>query len=277
MMGRIKRLIYSLRRPKQVPIIEFRDKDHLLEGKIALITGGGSGIGKAIARAYLNSGAKVIIAGTNKSKLESAKEELGEPYRVQTIVIDISSISQLKQKIDDACNLFEENRIDILVNSGGAHHTQTFFDVTEDEYDKIMNVNVKGTYFISRYVSEHMIEKNIKGHILNLASSSSLRPAWGPYHLSKWSVRAMTLGFAEKLQPYGIIVNAIAPGQTATPMLAKGDNITDIDNEYSLQGRYILPCEIANLAVILLSDIGGMVVGDTLYATGGSGILSLQR
>lgn len=274
--SKIRSVLKVFVQTKKIPITSFIDKENLLSGKIALITGGSSGIGKSIAVSFLKSGAKVIIASSNGEKLRRAVEEIGECDELKCLVIDISDVDALPSKIVEATMLFPENRIDILVNSSGVHHTESFSDVTEEEFDHIMNVNVKGTYFISKYVSELMIAKKIEGHILNLASSSSLRPAWGPYHISKWAIRGMTLGFAEQLLPYGIIVNAIAPGQTATPMLGKFD-ASDINNEYNLMGRYAKSEEIADLAVVLTSGMGNLIVGDTLFASGGSGIISLQK
>lgn len=139
-----------------------------------------------------------------------------------------------------------------------------------------MDTNVKGTFFVSQAVGNYMIENRIKGHILNISSSSALRPAWGPYQISKWAIRGFTLGLAEKLQPYGIVVNAIAPGQTATPMLGK-DSRDDIYNDYALAGRYIMPEEVANLAVFMVSGMGNMIVGDSVYMTGGSGTITLEH
>lgn len=171
---------------------------------------------------------------------------------------------------------FPENRIDILVNSAGILNHTDFLEMSEDEYDRIMDINAKGTFFMSQAVAKHMIENRIKGHILNLSSSSSLRPAWTPYQISKWAVRGMTLGMADRLLPYGIIVNAIAPGPVATPMLGKheGDSIY---NATCPAGRYAMPEEIARLATFMVSDLGDMIVGDTFYMTGGSGTISLHR
>ena len=110
----------------------------------------------------------------------------------------------------------------------------------------------------------------LKGHILNISSSSALRPAWTPYEISKWGVRGFTLGAADLLASKGIIVNAIAPGPTATPMLQKNEN----DNIYvnsNCVNRMTLPNEIAALAVYMCSDLGNMIVGDTFYVTGGAG------
>ena len=270
-----KKIGKALYPPKKeiLPIITTVDKDKVLNGKVALITGGSSGIGFAIAKAFVKSGCKVIIAGTNEAKLEHAVKNL---YGSKGLLINVRDTSSLKAKIESAINMFEEKRIDILVNSAGVHHTLSFEEMTEEEFDMLMDINVKGTFFMSQIVGNYMKEHRIKGHILNLSSSSALRPAWGPYQISKWAIRGMTLGLAEKLNPYGIVVNAIAPGQTATPMLGK-DDCDDIYNGYALSGRYIMPEEIANLAVLMVSDMGNMIVGDSIYITGGSGTISLEH
>lgn len=122
--------------------------------------------------------------------------------------------------------------------------------------------------------SKYMIANNIKGNILNIASSSSLRPAVSAYTISKWGIRALTMGLARSLAPHGITVNGIAPGQTATPMLHK-DSENLINNTCPF-GRWILPEEIANGAVFLVSNMGRAVVGDILYMTGGSALLSYE-
>lgn len=122
-----------------------------------------------------------------------------------------------------------------------------------------------------------MIRNNVRGgHILNVSSSSALRPAWSPYEMSKWTIKGFIKGLADTLIPHGIIVNAIAPGQTATPMIGVDPN-GDIDAPGIPIERYGSPQEIAHLATILVSSYGDLVVGDTLYATGGSGVISLHR
>lgn len=109
-----------------------------------------------------------------------------------------------------------------------------------------------------------------------MTSSSALRPAWTPYQMSKWAVRGLTLGLADALLPHGIVVNAIAPGPVATPMLGKceGDSI---ENPQGPCGRYAMPSEIANLAVFMVSGMGDLIVGDTFYMTGGSGTIDLKH
>ena len=260
-------------RRKIQPIIVPVEKEKLLDGKVALITGGTSGIGLAVAQAFQNAGAKVIITGTNQQKLETALKKMGGG---KGLLIDVRDTEHLPDKVKEAEALFEENRIDILVNSAGVVVKHDFWGVDEKEYDGIMDTNAKGTFFMSQAVGKAMIEKQIKGHILNVTSSSALRPAWTPYQMSKWAVRGLTLGLADTLLPYGIVVNAIAPGPTATPMLGKteGSSISEPNNPSK---RYAMPEEIASMAVYMVSDAGRMIVGDTVYMTGGSGTITLHH
>lgn len=267
-------LIQMGKEEKIQPIIVPVEKEKLLDGKVALITGGTSGIGLAVAQAFQNAGAKVIITGTNQQKLEIALKKMGGGGK--GLLIDVRDTEHLPDKVKEAEALFEENRIDILVNSAGVVVKHDFWGIDEKEYDGIMDTNTKGTFFMSQAVGKAMIEKQIKGHILNVTSSSALRPAWTPYQMSKWAVRGLTLGLADTLLPYGIVVNAIAPGPTATPMLGKteGSSISEPNNPSK---RYAMPEEIASMAVYMVSDAGRMIVGDTVYMTGGSGTITLHH
>lgn len=192
------------------------------------------------------------------------------------VLLNLQDIDSIKPCVEKAVGFY--GKIDILVNSAGIHLTRTFADfsnMTEKEYDSIMGINLKGTYFVCQAVSNYMIENEVKGHILNISSSSALEPAWSPYRISKWGIRGITLGLAEVLLPYGITVNAIAPGPTATDMLGvkEGDRIyTDLNPV----GRYVMPEEIANCAKLMVSDTGKMIVGDTLYITGGRGTIDMR-
>ena len=268
-------LIQMGKEEKIQPIIVPVEKEKLLDGKVALITGGTSGIGLAVAQAFQNAGAKVIITGTNQQKLEIALKKMGGGGG-KGLLIDVRDTEHLPDKVKEAEALFEENRIDILVNSAGVVVKHDFWGIDEKEYDRIMDTNAKGTFFMSQAVGKAMIEKQIKGHILNVTSSSALRPAWTPYQMSKWAVRGLTLGLADTLLPYGIVVNAIAPGPTATPMLGKteGSSISEPNNPSK---RYAMPEEIASMAVYMVSDAGRMSVGDTVYMTGGSGTITLHH
>ena len=173
----------------KVPIPVLKDSQKMLDGKVALITGGSSGIGYGIAEQFLKSGCKVIIAGTNKQKLEKCQENLEQYGSVKSIVLNVLEIDKFKEKIREAAMLFEENSIDILVNSAGRNVTSKFMDMKSEEYDSVMDVNVKGVFFMSQAMGEYMIANNIQGHILNISSAASLRPAWTPYQISKWALK----------------------------------------------------------------------------------------
>lgn len=263
-----------LKAKKVVPILHNKDNQEILKGKVALITGGSGGIGTAIAQSFVESGCKVIIAGTNEKKLQQYCSRLGEQSKY--IVLNLLDTKQINSKIEEAARMF--GKIDILVNSAGIHSTKMisdFLDVTEEEYDSIMGINLKGTFFVSQAIGNYMIDNKIKGHILNISSSVALEPAWTPYRLSKWGIKGFTLGLADKLLPYGITVNAIAPGSTATNMLGfkDGDSIFTEDNRV---GRYIMPDEVATYAKLMVSDLGKMIVGDTLYISGGRGTIDIR-
>lgn len=274
----IKKGIKLFKSKEFIPIPQPINTSSLLKGKNALITGGSSGIGLAIAEAFLKNGANVVITGRKESVLESCCDRLvqkiPESY-CKYIVLDVIKVDSISQKVSEAATLLN-GKIDILVNSAGLINKSSFEDITEKEYDAIMNTNTKGTFFLSQAVAKHMIESHIKGHILNVTSSSALRPAWIPYQMSKWAIRGFTMGLADLLLPYGIVVNAIAPGPIATSMLGKksGDSIY---NANTPAGRYIMPSEIANLAVFMVSDMANMVIGNTFYITGGSGTISYHK
>lgn len=272
----IEKAMAKFKKKNVIPITKPISVDKIFSNKVALITGGSSGIGLSIAENLVSKGCKVIIAGTNENKLNNALQVIGDCYSLKTIVIDITDISSLSEKVNQAAELFENKKIDILINSAGRIAHSDFYNMSESEYDNVMNTNAKGTYFMCQVVSNYMIKNHIKGHILNISSASALRPAWSPYHISKWAVRGMTLGLAEKLLPYGITVNALAPGPVATPMLGKkdGDSIYHSSNP---SGRYALPTEIAELAAFMVSDMGNLIVGDTYYITGGGGVIDLQN
>lgn len=277
--SRIKKAIHSLfpntQKEKLYPIPQPVNVQKLLDGKVALITGGSGDIGGAIAESFVKSGCRVILSGTNEEKLVRKCTELGEMAKY--IIINLRDINSFDEKINEALMLFSDHaHIDILVNSAGIGVHNKFQDITEKEYNAIMDVNAKGTFFMSQSISRYMIDNKIKGHILNVSSSSAVRPAWTPYEMSKWAIKGFTLGLADTLLPYGIIVNAIAPGPVATHMLGKNSS-DDISRPKQPSGRYSVPSEIAALATFMVSDLGNLIVGDTFYITGGSGLLNTRH
>lgn len=247
----------------------------LLLNRTALITGGSSGIGYAIAESFIKNGATITICGRNEKKLISSKNSIisncnCSEGRIEILVIDLSDVNSAKNHLNEY--LYGKN-IDIFVNCAGINGGNLFPNTTEDEYDRVLNTNLKGMYFFSQEIAKYMVENKIEGNILNITSSSALRPGISPYIISKWGENSLTLGMAKKYLPYGIVVNALAPGSTITPMLGKNNN-DDMNLDYSPSKRYAAAEEIGNLATVLVSSMGRMIVGDTLYATGGAGVIT---
>lgn len=265
----------NLRQPKAIEVPAVSDPE-LLSGHLALVTGGSSGIGLEIAKRFAASGCKVVIGGSRERRVSEAVAMLESP-NVRGIAIDVTNVASMGEKILAASELFPEMPgIDILVNSAGVSAGESFGLVSEGAWDRVLDTNLKGSYFMTQAVSRHMIARKLRGHVLNVSSSSALRNAKTPYEISKWGVKGMTLGLAEELIGDGIVVNAIAPGPTATAMLGKdpGGSLAHVQNP---SGRLAHPGEIANLALVLVSRYGDMVVGDTLYITGGAGTICIDR
>lgn len=266
-------------RPKKVvkATIVNVSHDRLLAGKTAFITGGTSGIGLAIARAFLQAGASVVIAARGKEKLDNTVTALSsvlkEGQAIKSVVLDCANVASFDSVLNEAEKSLRCKCFDILVNNAGTGGG-VWGHCSESDYDKVMNTNLKGFFFLSQSVATRMRATGVKGNILNIASSSSLRPANSAYTLSKWGIRGLTVGLAKTLIKYGIVVNGIAPGPTATPMLSHDSN--DINLPTNPSGRFALPEEIASFAVMLCSDAGRMVVGDVLYMTGGSGVTTFD-
>lgn len=255
------------------PQIVTLSTNELLSGRTALITGGTSGIGKAIAEAFLNAGANVIISSRSLERAQETASELKLLYPLQTVSgveMDNTDISKIKETIERLVSM--HIMIDILVNNAGVG--EGFWGrTTEEEYDKVMDTNLKGVFFLTEYIAKYMKDNGIKGNILNICSSASLRPANTAYRLSKWALRGFTAGIAKTLIKYDIVVNGIAPGPTATPLFGY-ENLEDISKPVNPNGRFAAPQEIANMAVIYVSDMGRTIVGDIAYMTGGAGNLT---
>lgn len=261
---------------KVYPQIVTLAPSELLKGRTALITGGTSGIGFEIAKAYINAGATCVITGRNEDKVRNACDRIDSDVvnknKIYGIVLNNTEVSSMKSKLDEILEMVPMHQVDILVNNAGVVGGE-IKDCTEEKYNLIVDTNLKGVFFLSQIVGRYMCSNHIEGNIINIGSSSCLRPATSAYSITKNAILGLTKGLAKILAPHGIIVNGIAPGPTATPMLMP-NGIRDNISFPNQLGRYELPEEIANMAVFLVSNMGKSIIGDMVFMTGGSGVVT---
>lgn len=239
-------------------------------GKVALISGGSGGIGLAIAKSLAESGAKVIVAGTNENKLNKIRRDTN----LDTIIMDYSLPETFESIIDEIANKY--GKIDIFISSAGVHtENPNFWRLTSQEFDRIIDINLKGVYFACQAVGKYMRDNKIKGSILLVSSSRGSEPAWSPYGISKWGLKGITEGLGQLFIPFGINVNSIAPGSTATGLIGinEGDSISSDENGMN---RLIMPDEVATLAKLLVSDAGKMIDGEVVHISAGRGTFDIR-
>lgn len=244
--------------------------DDILEGKNILVTGGSSGIGLAIAKKCVKCGAHVIITGRKETKLEQAVAEIGDE-RCSSIIWDISDVNSIDNKIDECENILGRE-ISVLVNNAGIPPNKFFGAVDEKEWDTIYSTNLKGLFFLTQEIVRRwrLQPKDDYRKIINISSQGGFVGATYPYRMVKWDIRGLTEGLGKSLINSRIIVNGIAPGVVKTAMqdfsLRQGDNLYTNQNPLN---RVILPEEIAELALFLISDVSNAIVGQTIVCDGG--------
>ncbi len=242
-----------------------------------LVFGGGSGIGKAVAKRLIDAGAKVLITGRSEEKLKLAAEEINNKdlfYKVFDItdIGEHKSIFEYAEKILDGLNGFVNTA---AVGSDFIGRGYEPWDITEDEWDGMTDINFKAAFFLMRNEINFMLERQTKGNILNFASNAACMDIIGSYGASKQAVIKWTRAFGKRYGHNGIIINGIAPGATFTPMIASYAH--DISQEYKRHAieRFIRPDEIAELAFYLMSDYGEIICGHTVVADGGDNAATL--
>jgi meso-butanediol dehydrogenase/(S,S)-butanediol dehydrogenase/diacetyl reductase len=240
-----------------------------LTGKVAIITGGGSGIGKAIAMAFVREGAQVVIAGRDGKKLAAAAAEIGGDC--VAVSADVSTASEVEKLVNAALDKFK--RINILVNNAAVLLPGTAESLSEEDFDQTFSINVRGLWLMSRAVLPHMRASG-GGSIINIGSVLSLVGARNrvAYAASKGAVVAMTKAMALDHAGENIRVNCICPGIVETEMVAKfstDENARRQRVALHPMGRFGQPGEIANAAVFLGSDESGWTTGSVLTIDGG--------
>jgi 3-oxoacyl-[acyl-carrier protein] reductase len=237
-----------------------------LHGKKALVTGGSSGIGLAIAKKLITCGAEVVITGRNSEKLKAAKNEISS-QKIHAYVWDISETTKISEHVENIISLLNGN-FDILVNNAGVLiNGQDFLTVSEEVWDQTYATNLKGAYFLSQYVANSWIKNTKSGKILNISSQGGFCTASYPYRMTKWDMVGLTKGLGKLLAPRNIIVNGIAPGMIATDMISR--NSDNIYSDLQPNKRLGLPEEIGELAYFLLSPACTNIIGQTIICDGG--------
>jgi NAD(P)-dependent dehydrogenase (short-subunit alcohol dehydrogenase family) len=241
--------------------------------KVAIVTGGGSGIGLAIAEKLAGSGMKTIVVGRDEAKLATAKEKLGAncvSYRCD--LNDLSTIPTLVNTI-----VKEHGRIDVLVNNAGINMKKEFTEVTDDDFQKIILTNVTAIFSLSREVVKCMLERG-GGAIINISSMASQYgiPKVIAYTASKSAIEGMTRAMAVELSPKGIRVNCVAPGFIATDMSARALN-NDPERKNKALSRTPMgvlgnPSDVGDAVLFLASDAARYITGVVLPVDGGNSI-----
>lgn len=241
--------------------------------KVAIVTGGGSGLGFAIAEKFISAGIETIIAGRDKDKLNTAKEKLGD--LCHAIACDVSDLASIPGFVNEVIKQF--GQIDILVNNAGINMKKIFTEVTDEDFQKVLTTNLTAVFVMSREVVKQMLERK-SGCIINISSMAAQYglPKVIAYSASKTAIDGMTRAMAVELSPSGIRVNAIAPGFIYSEMTAKALD-SDPERKAKVFGRTPMgimgqPEDIGNAALYLASDAAKYVTGIVLPVDGGNSI-----
>jgi glucose 1-dehydrogenase len=255
-----------------------------LEGKVALVTGSSQGIGQAIAVRLASEGANVVI--NYRSHPEGAEETLakvqaagGKCYmakypsdRGYTLKADLSNVNDLRQLVADSIEHF--GKLDILVNNAGIEKHAPFWEVTEAAYDAVLNVNLKGVFFATQAMVQHLMQTKRSGKIINISSVHEELPFpnFAAYCASKGGIKMLTRNLAVELAPLGITINNVAPGAIETPINTKLLNdpakLGALVQNIPL-GRLGQPSDVASLVAFLASADADYITGSTLFVDGG--------
>jgi len=244
-----------------------------LAGRLAIVTGGGTGIGLAITRAFIQAGARVVITGRREEVLQSARTALGGNVICRSCNIsDLAAIPGLVETVESC-----DGPIDILVNNAGITLKKPTVETTDEEFARVIQTNLMGLFSITREVTARMLPRR-KGVILNIASMAAIYGMNNVpgYSASKTGILGLTRGLAVELGPVGIRVNAIAPGFIFSEMTAKTLN-ADPERKARVfartpMGRMGQPDEIGAAALFLCSDAASFVTGVNLPVDGGNSI-----
>ena len=247
----------------------------LLEGKVALITGAGRGIGKTITEVFVKQGAKVVVGDINGEWVNNLAAALNEKKdgTAVAVCLDISDPKSVDLAVQTALDTF--NQLDILVNNAGIYRSHQFLEFPLKDFDLVYRVNVRGTFLCSQATAKQMVKQEKGGSIICIASASGKKPDPGgtAYNSSKSAVIGLTRMMALELGEFNIRVNCILPGATDTEMLRgvfeAEPGLKKILEERTPLGKMAQPEDQANAAVFLASDLASHITGEQLVVSGG--------
>jgi len=243
-------------------------KKNVLEGKIGIVTGAGSGIGEAIAKKLTQEGCHLVATDINEASLNRVVNEIqSSGYKAIGVKADVSSKAEVESLV--SATIQKYGKIDLLVNNAGIYPASPVTELKEEEWDRVIDVNLKGVFLCSQEVIKHMIKQK-SGAIVNIGSVDGKEPPGGNAHYSaaKAGVMNITKTFALELAKYGIRVNSVSPGWVATPNVLANDRWKMIINKIPL-GRLAKTEEIADGVLFLLTDYASYITGEILDINGG--------
>ena len=252
-----------------IPISIVQGATMRLEGKTVIITGGGSGIGLACTRLFCDEGAQVAIIGRRQDRLESAAKEVGG--QVLAVTGDLTNNSDLDRLVTETLNAF--GKIDIVVNNGGVFTGSPVHETKDEDWDSIMDVNMRSVFQLTKRVLPHMIERK-SGNFIHISSILGLVavPGVAAYNVSKGALLQFNRSLAVEYGPVGIRSNAVCPGLVKTEMTEGLMSDEELMKEWSRDypiGRFGAPQDIANACLYLASDESSFVTGVALPVDGG--------
>ena len=247
---------------------------NLLQGKVIIVTGGNSGIGKSIVEVVARLGAKVVIDYRSPPEAtEAIEEEIGELggscFGVQA---DVANLDDLQRLVQEAVNRY--GRLDVMVNNAGIETRTSILDTPPEDFDKVLNVNLRGVFFATQYAAKQMIAQGSGGRIINI---SSVHEDWPmpnntPYCVAKGGVRMLTRTAGVELASKGVSIVNVGPGAVATPINDSTMNNPELLAKLNAaipMGRMAQPEEIAKVVAFLASDAASYITATSIFADGG--------
>lgn len=245
-----------------------------LKGKVIIVTGGNSGIGKAIVEVVARMGARVVIDyRSHPEATEALEQEIGELGGTCIgVQADVANLDDLQRLVQETVNRY--GRLDVMVNNAGIETRTSILDTTPEDFDKVLNVNLRGVFFATQYAAKQMIAQGGGGRIINI---SSVHEDWPmpnntPYCVAKGGVRMLTRTAGVELAPHGVTIVNVGPGAVATPINDSTMNNPELLAKLNAaipMGRLAQPEEIARVVAFLCSDAASYITATSLFADGG--------